>query len=415
MDGGGALGRRMTIQSAQPVFQTSEFWEMDGASRPYVLQQYKHAKLAKGQSQTFQNLIFVSGAKRDDKFEARQAGPQAMLVKGHTATGDHLALIGVHGQIPLDAFWTDAEIYDVVGNTIHLAGATKLQARIGTEMCEVFWADKPVNLLLDCQTGKGQIEVIGDCPVRAKAGRDFASYKPGRSDVTVAAADVLPKPGAMVEAMWARSHPAETGVAESWAQRVVFEAKVSDKPLQRPLKLLTNVAITVEPPPAYHRRSQWMWNTSDNLEITLSLPEAEDLGCLRVAGANLPPPPVVGRNPVGAEWLGTMGPYYQRGDLKFSLVFSDDGFKNDLRKVDDPKVTTEWTSYPPADHSTMQHFLTWRIEAGAEGAAGEIDPAHDRARAGETRSARHRVVRRRASGRAVGESFGGGYRRRWIG
>ena len=49
---------------------------------PYVLQQYKQARLYKGQIQTCQNLMYVSGAKRPDEFETRRAGATAMIVKG---------------------------------------------------------------------------------------------------------------------------------------------------------------------------------------------------------------------------------------------------------------------------------------------------------------------------------------------
>jgi hypothetical protein len=368
-------GNKMVIQNTQPLFQTSEFWEMDGAARPYVLQQYKHAKLAKGQSQTYQNLIYVSGARRPEQFEARQVTAQAMLVRGHTAAGDHLALIGVHGQMPLADFETDAAIYDVVGNTLHLAGATTLKARLGTEMREIFWSTKPVNLLLDCATGSGQIEVGGDAAVQVKTGQTWAARSPGRTSVTLAEAGAIPKPAATVEALWARSKAPSAGAPdESAAATDVFDAKVSDAPLQRPLRLLTNADISSTPKANEHRRTMWMWNNTDNLEITLSLPEPETIGCLRLAAANKPPPTVVGRNPTGGEWVGTPGAYYEQGDMKFSLVLSDDGFKNDLRKIDEPKVTFEYTSYPPADHTTMQHFGTWRIEVAQKARQVKVLP-----------------------------------------
>ena len=69
-------GSTMRIQNTDPLFQTSEYWECDGAGRPYVLQQYKQAKLAKGQVETVQNLMYVSGSARPDRFEARRIGPE---------------------------------------------------------------------------------------------------------------------------------------------------------------------------------------------------------------------------------------------------------------------------------------------------------------------------------------------------
>ena len=131
-------GNVMRIQSAQDVFQTSTAEACDGSASPFVLRQYKQAKLAKGQAQTFQNLLFVSGPNRPDEFEARQAGPQAMLVKGKIKGPEHLALIGTDGEIPLGDFQTDAAIYDVTADTLRLAGVTTLRANVGKSNQEVF-------------------------------------------------------------------------------------------------------------------------------------------------------------------------------------------------------------------------------------------------------------------------------------
>jgi hypothetical protein len=357
-------GSKMRIQNTEPVFQTSEHWEMDGAARPCVLQQYQHAKLAKGQAQTYQNLVYVSGQARPDVFEARQVNAQAMLVKGHTHAGDHLALIGVGGQVPLTDFETDAAIYDVAGNTLHLAGVTMLKARIGTEVQTVFLTGKAVNLLLDCETGQGEIEVRGDAPTQAKTGGTWAAHKPGREPVALAQAGVLPKPAGLIEALWRHSKAPQAGTTDKNTAAEVFEVKPASATLQRPLKRLTSADIASAPRPNDQRNSYRMWNSTDNLEITLTLPESERIGCLRLVGMNKPAAEVAGRNPLPAEWCGTSGPVYKADDMKFSLVLSDDGFKNDLRKIDAPKVTIEYTCTPPADHTTMQHFLTWRIEVG---------------------------------------------------
>jgi hypothetical protein len=367
-------GSKMRIQNTEPVFQTSEHWEMDGAARPYVLQQYKHAKLAKGQAQTYQNLLFVSAPERPDDFEARQVDPQAVLVKGRTNAGDHLALIGVGGRIPLEGFETDAAIYDVAGNTLHLAGVTTLKARIGTEMQEVFRAGKPVNLLLDCETGKGEIEVRGDVPVEARTGETSAAHKPGREPVVLARAGVLPKPAGLVETLWRQSKAPQAGATDENAAPEVFAVNPASATLERPWKRLTTAEIASTPRPNDQRNSYRMWNSTDNLEITLTLPESEKVGCLRLVGANKPAAEVAGRNPLPAEWCGTSGPVNKADDMKFSLVLSDDGFKNDLRKIDEPKIAFEYTCYPPEDHTCMQHFGTWRIEVGQKARQIRLTP-----------------------------------------
>ena len=59
-----------------------------------------------------------------------------------------------------------------------------------------------------------------------------------------------------------------------------------------------------------------------------------------------------------------MGPYYQKGDFKFSLVLSDDGFQKDIRKIDAPPVNFEETIEFAKQHGRMDRLPTWRIEVG---------------------------------------------------
>ncbi len=367
-------GSQMRIQNTEPVFQTAEHWQIDGAARPYVLQQYKHAKLAKGQARTFQNLIYVSGADRPDVFQARQVNPQALLVKGRTKAGDHLALIGVGGQVPLADFETDAAIYDVSGNTLHLAGLTMLKAKVGSEMREIFSSREPVNLLLDCETGKGEIEVPADGPPQVKSGETWSAHKPGRQPVMLAQAGVLPKPSGLVEARWNHSKPPRAGTTNENTAPEVFAVKPAAATLQRPLQRLTTADIASTPRPNDQRNSYRMWKSTDNLQITVTLPESETIGCLRLVGVNKPAAEVAGRNPLPAEWLGTTGPVYKADDMKFSLLLSDDGFKHDVRKIDAPQVSIEYTCSPPQDHTCMQHFLTWRIEVGQKARQIKLAP-----------------------------------------
>jgi hypothetical protein len=109
-------GNTMRIQNTDPIPQTSEYWECDGAARPYVLQQYMQAKLAKGQVKTCQNLMYVSGASRPDEFEARRAGPEAVLVKGRTGAVAQAAPGGPGGaRSPgLDRDWQQSSGFGVL-------------------------------------------------------------------------------------------------------------------------------------------------------------------------------------------------------------------------------------------------------------------------------------------------------------
>ena len=220
----------------------------------------------------------------------RQTESACYFVGRERLRGEHLALIGVGGPIPLPDFETDAAIYNVVGNTLHLAGLTMLKAKIGAEMREIFSSKEPVNLLLDCETGKGQIEVrqennsgtttmlrmVPGLPASVPAedtGWQAASgtpapttHTPGRQPVVLAQAGELPKPAASVEALWNRSKPPQAGTTDEKNAREVFTVKPAPARLQRPLKRLTSADIASTPRPNDRRNSYRMWNSTDNLQ-----------------------------------------------------------------------------------------------------------------------------------------------------
>jgi hypothetical protein len=56
---------------------------------------------------------------------------------------------------------------------------------------------------------------------------------------------------------------------------------------------------------------------------------------------------------------------YQDGDLKFALVLSDDGFDQDVRRVDQPEVTFDETGIYPIFHHDFGRLPTFRLEVGA--------------------------------------------------
>ena len=194
-------GNTMRIQNTDPTFQTSEYWENDGAARPYVLQQYKQAKLAKGQAQTCQNLIYVSGASRPDEFEARRVGPEAVLVRGQAAPADgqalskveHLALIGTGSRVPDSGFYTDGAFRDAPADNIYITGLTRLSVKDKDSLAtrEILWTSRVVDLRLDCRTGKGQLEIPEGPSVQIKRGETWIEGKPGRQEITFAATDTL--------------------------------------------------------------------------------------------------------------------------------------------------------------------------------------------------------------------------------
>jgi len=354
-------GSAMRIQNTDGLFQTAEHWELDGSARPYVLQQFKGGKLAKGQSETYQNLLFVSGKGRPDEFEARRASPNAMIIKGKTPAGGHLALIGTDGRIPLSDFETDAVIYDVMGNRLHLAEVTVLKAKAADGMKEVFRAQKPVNVLLDCETGQGEIEVKGDKPVEVSLpGRQVSDmFLPGKQPLTIPDSAKLPKPAAALENLWDHSKGASAAASQSIEEtKQLFKAVVSSEALQRPLRRLNRFALASTPAPLAQAGRYQTWPNADNLEITLTFPEPTDVSCLRLVTITK----MAAMYGIGSEGYGQ--PHYLAGDFKFSLVVSGDNFQKDVRKIDQPAATYEETPSVSVGHFSMLRLPTWRLAVG---------------------------------------------------
>ena len=361
----GSSGACMRIQATDPVMQTAENWENDGAARPFVLSQYKKDHLAKGQAQTFQNLMYVSGPSRPDEFTARRVGASSMLIKGKTSDGDHAALIGTGGEMPLEDFQTDAAIYCVSGDTICLTGATTLKARIDGQMREVFHSPKPANLSLDCVSGKALICQSLDAPGEPKPGLDPQAG----AGQTLALFDggSLPNPAGKLRALWDQS-PSNLSATpvEGGDNGNLFQTSPSPDRLQRPLCRLTDFRLTASPDPALPLSdltdmqyssgtagNQPTWRDTKDLEITLTFAQPTDVDRVRLVG-------ILG----DMERKNYARPLNKADDFTFSLLLSDDGFQKDIRKIDKPTVTFENTPMVGTIYYGIGRLPTWRIAVG---------------------------------------------------
>jgi hypothetical protein len=346
-------GNALRVQSAEDVVQTHEAWPCDGASNPAILQQFKNAHLLRHQEVTFRNLLYVSGRQRPDEFQAKAVGgSRAMLVKGKTKDGEHLAMIGVNTSLPFIDVETDAQVFIAVGNQLRLAGAKTLRTKVNDVIQEVFWSQTPVNALVDFGTGKAQVEVLGDKVLQAKIGQGWVKLQPGMQTVTLADGNSMYKLGDALARLWPTVPPPSGAAPQPAAEAQAFDAKTSDAPLARPLPRLTDGQWT--PGPASADNEGQTWNDPSKLELVLTFPKPTEVGCLRLVG----PPSNKQSKPPKVEF------YYNPDDFKFSLVLSDDGFQKDVRKVD-PKVIFEETPRMGAGHFYMVRYPTWRIEIGA--------------------------------------------------
>ena len=378
-------GNRLRIQNAESVFQTAECWEIDGSGRPYVLQQYKQARLAKGEARTFQNLLFVSGQKRPDEFEARSVTDEAMLVKGRTAAGDHLALIGISStqippgaEFPLSDLQTDAAIYHLTGNLMHLMGVTTIRANLDGGQREVFWCGRPVNMLLDCRTGKAQIEFPTDRPVQAKIGKTWGLQKGLQKDLAVADAGALPNLPDLLEALWARTPASWTQPPhDSATAGPLMDVIAGSDAMEQPLRKITRVEVNSTPTATPWGHCRIYNTTNDNAEIVLTFPEPTAVSCLRL----------VSIDKASDSGFGSAAKAYEEGDFTFALVLSDDGFKSDLRRIDKPAVTWEEEPILSVGHCILTRLPVWRIEVAGKARQIKLLPrAHAQGAAAKARA-----------------------------
>lgn len=352
-------GNVLRIQSAEDLVQTSEAWPCDGSASPSILQQYKSTHLSKHQEMIYLNLLYVSGQQRPDEFETKKLGSRAMLVKGKTKAGPHLAMMGFCGNPPFTDIETDAAAYYITGNQLHLAGVRTLRAKVKGALEEILWTQRSVNALIDFQTGQAQIEVPGDQAVHAKVARAWTKLPVGTQTVALAEASALPKLGEMVDFLW-RNCPAPTGrpPRAAAAGTPAFDVKPSDFALIKPLARLTECAVTPTPGPSGINHDGQAWNSTDSLEFLFTFGKPVDMGCVRFVGS---------ASSAGGRARGA-------GDLKFTVVLSDDNFQKDLRKIDAHCVTFEETPRMVAGHFILTRYPTWRIDLNAKAKQIKIMP-----------------------------------------
>jgi len=358
-------GNTFRIRNADAVKQAVEHGESDAGVCPYVLTQFKHARLPKDGAETFQNLLFASGPQRPDEFDTRRAGPSAMLVKGTTAAGiPHLALIGTDGNVPLTELETDAAIYCVEGSTLHLAAVKTLKVRENGGMREVYHADTPVHLTLDSATGKGWLQNPVE-PVKQGLPVD----DPAPIAVVVPGLQPLEGLARRLEALWAQASPQGSAAPAAPQTEASAFRVIRAEPLRQDRKRLTQGRLAASPAPngaienlsdGQYSGNPVTWPATENLALTLTFPEPTDLAAVRLVG-------IMKRAAAyGVNSTGFGEPHYAADDFRFTLLLSDDGFIADIRTNEAPVVHFETQPLYPIFHAALGNLPAWRIEVGGK-------------------------------------------------
>ena len=171
-----------------------------------------------------------------------------------------------------------------------------------------------------------------------------------------------------------RKAPADLAGSLTAGGNPAFQETPASLTFKLPLRRLTNAGIAATPHWGHNDVEWYYWDVTDNLEITLSLPQSAQVGCLRLVGIMKRAQPVVGRFATQGEAWGSIAKYNEAGDFKFSLVLSDDGFQKDIRRIDSPAVTFEETVEFAKQHGTMDRLPTWRIQIGQKARQIKILP-----------------------------------------
>ncbi|NQU75115.1 MAG: VCBS repeat-containing protein, partial [Planctomycetes bacterium] len=347
----------------QKLHQTGEYGQIDGAARPFTVCQYKNVKLAKGRTDSIQNLLFVSGDKRADRFEARRVRAGSALVRGTADGKSHIALIGIDGNMPLKEFETDAVVYVLAGNKLHLASVTNLKVRSASDLKEVFRASAPVNLLLDCATGKGEIEVNTPEEVRITLRGHATALEAGQgtTPINITKDGTVPGTTALLAKLWTDVGNGNSAPVSDKADREVFEKVVSGRPLEGPFQRIVNFKLEVSPEPvsplytltdnqysAHLPAYTPTWRQAGDIELKISLDKPTQLSHVRLVST------------MDVRARGRK--LYDAGDLKFSVIVSNDNFRKDIRKIANPAVTFEETEIYPIHHYDIGRLPTFRVD-----------------------------------------------------
>ena len=92
------------------------------------------------------------------------------------------------------------------------------------------------------------------------------------------------------------------------------------------------------------------WRQPDGIELTLDFGKPVAISHLRAVSTMQP---ARGRK------------LYEAGELRFAMALSNDNFRRDVRKVDQPVVSFEETGIYPIFHHDLGRLPTFRVKVGA--------------------------------------------------
>jgi len=163
--------------------------------------------------------------------------------------------------------------------------------------------------------------------------------------------------------------PPTPGVAP---RQRVLTLIAGDQGLQRPCRRIERVRFTAHPPTGQpveflsdNQYGAWLsgyfptWWQAAGVDLTLDLGAPTAVSHVRLVST---------MQPARGKKL------YEAGDLKFSLVLSDDGFAQDVRRTDQPKVTFDETGIYPIFHHDFGRLPTFQVEVGSKARYVKVVP-----------------------------------------
>ncbi|MBT7302248.1 MAG: hypothetical protein HN849_22155, partial [Victivallales bacterium] len=317
-------GVALNISSADPVLQNSVRTEPDGTTRPYLLSQYQKANLQRGDGVSFKNLFYARGPERPDRCQVRAAGTNCVLVHGKGNDWEEIALIGT-GTSPeaLTSLKIEADIFYATATQVVAANCRKLEI-MGTSALPPDKVGENTTVSLD----------------RAEVGAELAAFFAG-----------LNPPGA-VAAETTQNH----GFREEWVSDELVYPQVHCTPVHiasqpvaagTPIEDLTGGLQRLSLKKARHMSH---WRTPGKpVEITLDLGRVQSISEFHFIG------------PIADNYRTKL--YYQAGDVRFSVAYSNDSFKDDIRNVPAPEVEFQEQTFPYAQYTWAGRLPLFVVKA----------------------------------------------------
>jgi len=350
-------GTEFHIVSSEPMDMSVKLEPRDGSARPTVLRQPKAAILKRGETASFQNLLYAENGSTPRKLDICKLGESAVMVRGRTDGFDEEAAMGTGRTPDLRSLPGEAALWYVSNGGIAAAGVT----RLSLPGAPALTSSSRFNLLVMPQESHWTIENPTEAPIELAIADAKHRLPRGRHSIPVKLSkDYFDRVREELERKWETITPPEK-------ERTDVHARLPDpfrelwryEGIRPSFKKHCTIKATAEPKTVYDRPECWVdrrihysapsdaWRGGPAGTVTLDLHREVDVRCLRI--------------------VGSMGAF-AKDDMAFEIGLSNDRFERDVRRS-----TIETPAFETHHAEMLKYMYTYQFPV-------YVLPVNDRAR-----------------------------------